>query len=77
MWDEPGDRFKPRGTEPPAAMFRAILPDGDLTAARYEERDHGIELFTGADELLAFVPYENLVALVNESVERESERAIM
>lgn len=58
-------------------MFRAILPDGDLTAARYEERDHGIELFTEADELLAFVPYENLVALVNESVERESERAIM
>lgn len=58
-------------------MFRAILPDGDLTAARYEERDHGVELFTDADELLAFVPYENLVALVNESVERETERAIM
>lgn len=58
-------------------MFRAILPDGDLTAARYEERDHGVELFTEADELLAFVPYQNLVALVNESVEREAERSIM
>jgi hypothetical protein len=58
-------------------MFRAILPDGDLTATRYEERDHGVELYTDADELLAFVPYENLVALVNESVEREAERAIM
>lgn len=58
-------------------MFRAILPDGDLTAARYEKRDHGVELFTEADELLAFVPYANLVALVNESVERETERAIM
>lgn len=58
-------------------MFRAILPDGDLTAARYEERDHGVELYTDADELLAFVPYENLVALVNESVEREVERSIM
>lgn len=58
-------------------MFRAILPDGDLTAARYEERDHGVELFTDDDELLAFVPYANLVALVNVSVEREAERSIM
>lgn len=58
-------------------MFRAILPDGDLTAARYEEREYGIDLFTEADELLAFVPYPNLVALVNESVEREVERSIM
>ncbi|MDZ7701755.1 MAG: hypothetical protein U5J98_06635 [Halobacteriales archaeon] len=58
-------------------MFRAILPDGDLTAARYEERDHGVELFTDAEELLAFVPYANLVALVNEDVEREVERSIM
>lgn len=58
-------------------MFRAILPDGDLTAARYEERDHGVELFTDDDELLAFVPYANLVALVNVSVGREAERSIM
>ena len=58
-------------------MFRAILPDGDLTADRYEERDHGVELYTEADELLAFVPFANLVALVNESVEREAERSIM
>lgn len=58
-------------------MFRAILPDGDLTAARYEEREDGVELFTESDELLAFVPYPNLVALVNESVEREAERSIM
>lgn len=58
-------------------MFRAILPDGDLTAARYEEREYGIELFTDDDELLAFVPYANLVALVNEAVEREVERSIM
>lgn len=58
-------------------MYRAILPDGDLTAARYEEREHGVDLFTEADELLAFVPYPNLVALVNVSVEREAERSIM
>lgn len=58
-------------------MFRAILPDGDLTAARYVEHDHGVELFTDADELLAFVPYENLVALVNVAVDREAERSIM
>lgn len=58
-------------------MYRAILPDGDLTADRYEEHENGIELFTDADELLAFVPYPNLVALVNVSVEREAERSIM
>lgn len=58
-------------------MFRAILPDGDLTAASYDERDHGVELFTDADELLAFVPYQNLVALVDVSIERETERSIM
>jgi hypothetical protein len=62
--------------EQPATMFRAILPDGDLTAARYEERENGIELFTD-DHELAFVPYANLVALVNEAVEREVERSIM
>lgn len=58
-------------------MYRAILPDGDLTAARYDERKHGVDLFTKADERLAFVPYSNLVALVNVSVEREAERSIM
>lgn len=58
-------------------MYRAILPDGDLTAAQYEKRDHGVELYTDDDELLAFVPYANLVALVNVSVERDVERSIM
>lgn len=58
-------------------MYRAILPDGDLTAARYEERENGVELFTEADELLAFVPFPNLVALVNVEVDRDAERSIM
>jgi hypothetical protein len=40
-------------------------------------REHGVDLFTEADELLAFVPYANLVALVDVSVEREAERSIM
>ena len=58
-------------------MYRAILPDGDLTCARYEANDHGIELYTEADERLAVVPYANLVAVVDESIEREAERSIM
>ncbi len=58
-------------------MFRAILPDGDLTCARYERAEQGVELYTDDDVLLAFVPYNNLVALVNEDVEREAERSIM
>lgn len=58
-------------------MYRAILPDGDLTCARYEAHDHGVDLFTETDERLAFVPYANLVAVVDESIEREAERSIM
>lgn len=71
------DRFKSSSAVVSNGMYRAILPDGDLTCHRYEERDHGVELFTEAEERLAFVPYPNLVALVNESVEREVERSIM
>jgi len=58
-------------------MFRAILPDGDIECARYEETDRGVELYTEDEELIAFIPYENLVALINEDVQMGDDRSIM
>lgn len=58
-------------------MFRAILPDGDLQCASYEQTDRGVELYTPAEELIAFVPYENLVALMNEAVQTGDDRSVM
>ncbi len=58
-------------------MYRAILPDGNLTSARFERSDHGVELFTKDEELLAFIPYENLIAVINDEVERAEDRSIL
>lgn len=53
-------------------MYRAILPDGNLSCDYFERGDHGIEVYTADDELKAFIPYENLIALMNDDV-REDE----
>ena len=58
-------------------MYRAILPDGDMVCEEYEQTEEGVELYTDGGTMIAFVPYPNLVALVNEDVERERERSIM
>jgi len=58
-------------------MFRAILPDGDIECTSYTETDRGVELYTEAEELIAFIPYENLVALINEEVQTGDDRSIM
>lgn len=58
-------------------MFRAILPDGDMECASYEQTDRGVELYTEDEELIAFIPYENLVALINEDVKTGDDRSIM
>lgn len=58
-------------------MYRAILPDGDIACANYERGEQGAELYTDDGTLIAFVPYANLVAVINADVERETERSIM
>lgn len=58
-------------------MFRAILPDGDMDCASYEQTDRGVELYTEDGELIAFIPYENLVAIINEDVKTGDDRSIM
>jgi hypothetical protein len=47
-------------------MYRAILPNGQLEADDYERTENGVELYDEADNLLAFVPYANLEALLTE-----------
>jgi hypothetical protein len=47
-------------------MFRAILPNGQLEAETYEHVTNGVELYAEGGELLAFVPYTNLEALLTE-----------
>ncbi|MFW6448163.1 MAG: hypothetical protein ACOC0X_01330 [Halobacteriota archaeon] len=58
-------------------MYRAILPDGNIAGARFERGEHGIEIYTSDDVMRAFVPYENLVALMNEEVDAEEDRSIL
>jgi hypothetical protein len=57
-------------------MYRAILPDGELDCERYEQTDFGVELYTAEDELIAFVPYANLLAIMNEEVDTGEDRSI-
>ncbi|WP_255171672.1 hypothetical protein [Natrononativus amylolyticus] len=58
-------------------MFRAILPEGQIVCDRYEHEEEGLELYNDADEFIAFVPYSNLHALLNEDVYESNERSIM
>ena len=58
-------------------MYRAILPNGDIACASYERQDEGVEVYTEAGETLAFIPYTNLVAVVDEDVSAGEDRATM
>ena len=58
-------------------MYRAILPNGQLEAETYDHVDHGVELFDDDGELLAFVPYHNLEALLTESAYEQEDPNVM
>ncbi len=58
-------------------MFRALLPEGQIVCERYDQIENGLELYDEDDEFLAFVPYANLHALIDEDVYGEDERSIM
>ena len=60
-----------------STVYRAILPDTDIDCERYEETQHGVEVFNANDEMIAFVPYTSLVAIINDEVETSEERSIM
>lgn len=58
-------------------MYRAILPEGQILCERYEHADEGLELYDEDDQFIAFVPYVNLHALLDEDVYSSDERSIM
>ncbi|MFC4541779.1 hypothetical protein ACFO5R_07545 [Halosolutus amylolyticus] len=58
-------------------MFRAILPEGQITCERYEQVAEGVELYDEHDQFIAFVPYDNLHAVVDEDTYLRDDRSIM
>lgn len=58
-------------------MYRAILPNGDLECNEYEKVDKGVNTYTKDGEFYAFIPYENLIAIVNEEIHQETGPGVM
>lgn len=58
-------------------MYRAILPNGQLEADEYARTENGVELYDSEGELLAFVPYANLEALLTERAYEGEEPGVM
>ena len=61
----------------PIGMYRAILPEGQIVCEHFEHESDGIELYDEDDQFVAFVPYANLHALIDESTFSADERSIM
>ena len=57
-------------------MYRALIQTGDIACDEYERTDHGVDLYEG-DDFVAFVPYENLLAVVDESTMTAEDRSIL
>lgn len=58
-------------------MYRAILPTGDIACTDYDRQDDGVEVYNDDGGMIAFVPYHNLVALVDEDAGIEEDRSAM
>ena len=58
-------------------MYHAILPEGQIVCARYDHTDNGLELYDADDTFLAFVPYSNLHALLDEEIYESDDRSVM
>lgn len=58
-------------------MFRAILPNGQLECEDYDKVAEGVELYDADGDLLAFIPYANLEALLTEHVYERDEPSVM
>lgn len=56
-------------------VYRAILPDGDIECDQYEQGDVGVDLFFEGT-FVAFVPYSNLIAILDEESISGDDRSI-
>lgn len=57
-------------------MYRVLLQSGNVECERYERTEHGVELYDD-EEFVAFVPYENLLAVIDESRGETVDRSIL
>jgi hypothetical protein len=57
-------------------MYRVMIQTGTIECADYEHTDHGVDLYDDG-EFVAFVPYETLVAVVDESVEGTEDPSVV
>ena len=47
-------------------MYQVLFPEGQIECHRYQDVENGIELYDDAEEFVAFVPYSNLHAVIDE-----------
>jgi len=57
-------------------MYRAILQSGSIECTGYDLTEHGVELHENGT-FVAFVPYGNLIALVDETTMTAEDRSIL
>ncbi|RDI71048.1 hypothetical protein [Halopelagius longus] len=71
--------------------YRAVTRNRDVVCDRYELGEHGVELYAvdehpssarrtasdGEETFLAFVPYENLLSILNEDAARAPDPSIL
>lgn len=53
-----------------------ILQSGSIECTGYDRTDHGVDLHADG-QFVAFVPYENLIALVDETTMTAEDRSIL
>ncbi|SFF97920.1 hypothetical protein SAMN04488063_1008 [Halopelagius inordinatus] len=59
--------------------YRAVTRNRDVVCEHYVLNDHGVELYDAdeAETFLAFVPYENLLSILNEDAARAPDPSIL
>ncbi|WP_204357304.1 hypothetical protein [Halogeometricum borinquense] len=57
-------------------MYRVLIQTGSIECDEYTHTDYGIELYD-EEQFVAFVPYENLLAVVDETTKSAEDRAIL
>jgi hypothetical protein len=57
-------------------MYRALIQTGSIECDDYERTADGVDLYEDG-EFVAFVPYANLQALVDESTASAEDRSIL
>lgn len=66
--------FSNGSNEKGLSSYRAILPDGEANCVQRERTRH---LYIEDDQLIASVPYPNLIGLLTEDTNLVDERSIM